>query len=131
MKIILDTHYVIRLLDDPQDGFAEPGYLEQAQQDGALVASVVSLWEADIKFRMGKLPLTAGVKIWPKLLQQAEVPLLPITDAHILAEIGPEPAHKDPFDRLLLGIARAENGMLLTDDRALRTHPLAWKPMSS
>ncbi len=127
-RILLDTHYVIRMLDDLSAGMAEPGYLEEAMEEGELIASMTSVWEADIKFRIGRLPLKNGVAAWPSMLERADVELLPITEAHVLAHIGPEPGHKDPFDRLLLCVAAAERCTLLTDDRVLRNHPLAWKP---
>ncbi len=128
MRILLDTHYVIELIDDVDRGLSEPGILEQAQREGDLIVSAVSLWEVEIKSRLRKLPLVRGVQAWPELLEAANVQLLPILPQHILAKIGPEPAHKDPFDRLLVSTAAAEGCKFLTKDRLLQSHPLAWRP---
>ncbi len=46
---------------------------------------------------------------------------------HAIADIGIEPVTKDPFDRLLLGVCAAEGMKLVTLDRALSNHPLAWQ----
>ncbi len=127
MKILLDTHFVIKLLDEVRYDLSEPDPLEIALREFEVFASVVNLWEADIKYRVGKLPLRNGVAAWPAMLARAEIDLLPVTEQHVLADIGPEPPHKDPFDRLLLCIAAAEDCQLLTNDRMLQNHPLVWK----
>ena len=131
MRILLDTHYVIELIDEVGEGLPEPGLLDQAQREGGLIVSAVSLWEAEIKSRMGKLPLVRGVQAWPDLLAAASIQLLPVLPQHILAKIEPEPVNKDPFDRLLISTAAAEGCKILTRDRLLRSHPLAWRPFPS
>jgi PIN domain nuclease of toxin-antitoxin system len=125
MRILLDTHHVIELVDDVVMRLSEPGLLQQAQADGELVASTVSLWEAEIKSRLGKLPLSMGVQAWPGLLETANVRLLSVLPSHVLARIEQEPQYKDPFDRALLSAAAAEGLKLLAKDRILQSHPLA------
>ena len=127
MRLLLDTHYVIEAIDGVQYGLSETSILEEALNDGRAIASAVSLWEAEIKARTGKLPLLHGVRSWPKLLEEANIELLSLSAQHIQADIGPEPENKDPFDRILLGVAAAEHCRLLTNDRYLRKHPLAWR----
>ena len=56
------------------------------------------------------------------------IQLAPVEFAHIIGEIGPEPSTKDPFDRLLLSTAAAFQLKLVTLDRKLADHPLAWQP---
>ncbi len=89
--------------------------------------SLASLWELAIKARLGKLPLAIALRQWPGALREMGFALLPIYSDQVLADIGPEPTHKDPFDRLLLGVCAAENMRLVTLDRALINHPLAWR----
>jgi PIN domain nuclease of toxin-antitoxin system len=55
------------------------------------------------------------------------VQLIGIEFQHVVANINPEPPTKDPFDRLLLGVCAAEKLQLVTMDRALSGHPLAWR----
>jgi PIN domain nuclease of toxin-antitoxin system len=128
VNLLLDTHYIIELIDDAPTGLSEPSILEAAQEEGQLFASVVSLWEAGIKQRLGKLPLLHGVNIWPNLLQAVEIKLLSFTPDHFLAPISAEPRNKDPFDRALLSTAAAEGCLLVTRDRHLQAHPLVWRP---
>jgi PIN domain nuclease of toxin-antitoxin system len=53
--------------------------------------------------------------------------LLPISRDHVLAEVDPAPETRDPFDRLLLAQCQVEGMRLVTRDRALAAHPLAWR----
>jgi PIN domain nuclease of toxin-antitoxin system len=131
VKLLLDTHFAIELCEDYSAGMAEPSILEAALHAGELYVSVVSLWEVAIKSRLGKLQLLLSPDRWPEAFAVAKLPVLNISVSHVLADIGPRPMTKDPFDLLLLGICAAENMQLVTKDRALNGHPLAWRPFLS
>ena len=128
MNVLLDTQIVIELIDKNFDGFAEADIFEHAVGKNSFFVSQVSIWEVAIKSRLGKLKLPIPLSAWNAAIFEAGGVMLNITQAHILADIGPEPSHKDPFDRLLLSTAAAENCKLLTRDREMTSHPLAWKP---
>ena len=128
MKLLLDTHFVIEAVGDAETGFSAPGMLEDAGKEAEFFVSVVSLWEAEIKSRMGKLRLRYGAHMWPNLLKALEIELLSVQTRHVFADIKQELDHRDPFDRLLLSTAAAEDCKLLTRDRLLQAHPLAWRP---
>jgi PIN domain nuclease of toxin-antitoxin system len=66
-------------------------------------------------------------KLLPGLIHSCGFDLLQIDENHVLAEITPELAHRDPFDRLLLGVCAAQGVRLLTIDKVLAMHPLAWR----
>jgi PIN domain nuclease of toxin-antitoxin system len=127
VKLLLDTHYVIEAVGDSEMGTSEPSLLEELQNDAEFVVSVVSLWEAEIKSRMGKLRLQYGPQEWPTYLAELEIDLVAVKTTHVFADIGVELAHRDPFDRLLLSTAAAEGCRLLTKDRLLQSHPIAWR----
>ena len=127
MTLLLDTHYVIELIDTYLSGTETAVRSPVLARLSDIHVSIASLWEVAIKSRIGKLPLRVAVKEWPVLLKEAEVQLLPISAEHVLALIGPEPDTRDPFDRLLLGVCAAENMQLVTIDRAMISHPLAWR----
>ncbi len=92
-----------------------------------VAVSVVSLWEIAIKWRLNKLGLQMELKLLPGLIRSHGFELLQIDENHVLAEIAPELKHRDPFDRLLLGVCAVEDIRLVTVDRALVDHPLAWR----
>jgi PIN domain nuclease of toxin-antitoxin system len=81
------------------------------------VVSVVSLWEVDLKHRLGKLPISP--RRFRDEMRSAGAVILSITDEHILTALKPAEDHRDPFDRLLLSVAEAESLILLTADSAL------------
>lgn len=128
MKLLLDTHYVLEVVGDAEVVLSAPGLLEELRHGNEFLVSIVSIWEAEIKSRLGMLRLLYGPVRWPPLLEVLKIRLLPLETRHVFANIAGEPRHKDPFDRILLGIAAAEGCKLLTKDKQLQNHPLAWHP---
>jgi PIN domain nuclease of toxin-antitoxin system len=53
--------------------------------------------------------------------------LLAVDHRHAVRWVDPEPPTRDPFDRLLLAQCAVEDMRLITLDRALARHPLAWR----
>ena len=131
MRLLLDTHVLLAVAENDFGRLPDP--LSQAARDeaNALFGSGASLWETAIKHRLGKLPLPCPLEEWPMLLSTLGIALLEIRNAHILAEADPLPDTRDPFDRLLLAVCQVEQMRLLTVDRSLRSHPLAWRPPSA
>jgi PIN domain nuclease of toxin-antitoxin system len=90
--------------------------------------SVASLWEIAIKMRLGKLEPRLPLFDIPPFLDASGFILLGIDVAHVLQTLDPEPPTRDPFDRLLLAQCYVEGLKLITVDRALVDHPLAFRP---
>ena len=125
--ILLDTQIICAVIQRTPE-ILPPAISNLLLTSEARVAvSVTSLWEITIKWRIKKLVLHMEPKLLPTLIRSYQFDLLPIEEAHVLAEIAPELKHGDPFDRLLLGICAAERMKLVTIDRALVDHPLAWR----
>ncbi len=122
MKLLLDTHTFMWWDSNPSQLSAQ--VLELCHDQGnVLVLSVVSVWEMQIKSKLGKLklqmPLTELVASQQK---RNNIQLLPIALEHILAIDALPFHHKDPFDRLLIAQANIENATLLSKDRAFSTY---------
>lgn len=81
------------------------------------VVSVVSIWEVDLKHRLGKLPVPP--ERFRDEMRSAGAAVLSLTDQHVLTKVDLPQAHSDPFDRLLLSVAESERLILLTADEAL------------
>ncbi|MFN4208832.1 MAG: type II toxin-antitoxin system VapC family toxin [Agrobacterium albertimagni] len=128
MRLLLDTHYVIAAAD----GVINPRFsdirsiLDEAP--GRHVYSVASLWEIAIKMRLGKFSPRLPLIDIPPFLKASGLGLLGIDVAHVFHPIEPEPPTRDPFDRLLLAQCHVEGLRLVTVDRALVDHPLAFRP---
>jgi len=84
------------------------------------LVSAVSAWEMATKVRLGRLPAAAGlVQDFVEDLRQHRMEILDVTAEHgIRAGLLPGP-HKDPFDRMLIAQALAENVPIVSNDRAL------------
>ena len=61
-------------------------------------------------------------KVLEEQMRQARISPLPIYPAHVLRVAALPPIHKDPFDRLLIAQAQAENLALVTQDPEIRRY---------
>jgi PIN domain nuclease of toxin-antitoxin system len=86
--------------------------------------SAASSWEIAIKVQLGKytLPELPGTYI-PKRLGEQGIRLLPITLNHTLGVYDLPLHHRDPFDRLIISQALAEDLTILTADRVFKKYP--------
>ncbi len=126
MRLLLDTNIVIARSSDWRSlGTAINGAIDS--DDNSCFASVVSLWEIAVKKRVGKLDTPRSARQVAEYFEAVEIPLHPIGREHVLADFEHQPATRDPFDRLLLAICQVEGMRLVTLDRALAAHPLAWR----
>jgi PIN domain nuclease of toxin-antitoxin system len=127
MRLLLDTYVVIALCRD-ELAHRYPDVVELlAGSDVEASVSAASLWEIAIKTRLGKLDPRIPLERLPVLLENFAVDVLDIRSRHALAHATPEPRTRDPFDRMLLAQCRLEGLRLVTVDRALADHPLAWR----
>ncbi len=124
--LLLDTHIVLGLIGSGDQAIPPTIRRVVEAADAGRTVSVASIWEIAIKHRLGRLRLTTDPGTLPALFVGIGLSLLPIDHRHALAAVEPEPATRDPFDRLLLGQCQVEGMRLVTIDRVLAAHPLAW-----
>jgi PIN domain nuclease of toxin-antitoxin system len=124
LELLLDTHILIGWVDEPKK---LPVHLYTTLEDGAnsLFISVASAWEMQIKYQLGKLKFQQPL---PQLIanqqQRNGARILSVTLTHVF-ELGNLPLHhKDPFDRLLIAQALAENLTLVSVDPAFAAYPI-------
>jgi len=85
--------------------------------------SAASSWELAIKVKLGKYRLPQGLAVFvPSRLAVQGIRSLPITQLHALATENLPLHHTDPFDRLLIAQALAEDMTVLTADRAFENY---------
>jgi PIN domain nuclease of toxin-antitoxin system len=125
MRLLLDTHIVLSIVNERTADLPVALRRLLADQDSTFYASVASLWEIAIKWRLGKLRISGNLELLPALVTSVGLELIPINEHHVLATIQPEPSSRDPFDRLLLAQCGVEDLRLVTVDRALISHELA------
>jgi PIN domain nuclease of toxin-antitoxin system len=131
MLVLLDTHILLFLAK--RESSRLPAFVQDAlrNEHNAMFASVVSLWEIAIKYRLGKLDSPCPLEQWPRALSALAISLMDIRALHVLAEADPVPGTNDPFDRLLLATCEVEKMRFVTLDRSLIGHPLALRPASA
>ena len=119
MRYLLDTHVFLWLLGTPQ---LVPERLrdELAQPESELLVSAVSALEVATKVRLGKLdPARHLVATWSARVQDLRAVELPVSTEHALLAGSLDWPHRDPFDRLLVAQALAEDVPLVSADDTL------------
>lgn len=126
MNLLLDTHFVLALL---RRELVEryPDLKNALAMSDSLYASIASIWEIAIKAGLGKLDPGLPLEKIADFLERADISILDIDRHHAVAHVEPEPATRDPFDRMLLAQCKVEGLQLVTLDRALVDHPLAFR----
>jgi PIN domain nuclease of toxin-antitoxin system len=124
MRVLVDSHTVLwatldddRLPADVRELIADPR--------NRIVLSVATIWELTMKALAGRLRLPESPGAYFEgLVHDFGYELLPIHQRHVagLQEL-PE-VHDDPFDRMLVAQALAEDLDLVTGDEEMRRYPL-------
>jgi len=115
LKLLLDTHILLWWLDAnpqlPQDAI---GLIRDPVN--TIFVSAVSHWEIWLKQSLGKLRLPPN---FLERLAAESFENLPLTSAQTARVSQLAWVHRDPFDRMLVAQAEAENLVLLTADDEL------------
>ena len=115
-KYIIDTQILIWGIIAPEKISTS---IRTFLMGNAIFVSQVSLFEIAIKQRIGKLPeLNLPINRLIEITLQDGFHILPIANHHIhtYQDIPLLEHHKDPFDRLILATALAENMPLISSD---------------
>lgn len=127
MRYLLDTHIVLGVLSQSERDLPDWIYDCLTGPGAVSIVSATSLWEIAIKARSGKLSLTLDRASLDNAIGAFGIEIIPITPQHVLTDVTVVPPTRDPFDLLLLAVAQVEGLRLITLDRALAGHPLAWR----
>ncbi|WP_433301216.1 type II toxin-antitoxin system VapC family toxin [Actinoplanes sp. CA-030573] len=110
MGLLLDTHIVLWWLSDDPTLAAE--LKDRLDHEPDIYVSAATIWEVAIKQSAGKLQPDD----LPERVRDSGFRLLAITADHGIAAARLPANHRDPFDRMLIAQARAENLTLVTRD---------------
>jgi PIN domain nuclease of toxin-antitoxin system len=119
VRCLLDTHTLIWwMIGDSHLSKAAHDVIENVEN--VPLVSPVSAWEMATKVRLGRLPVAADMiqDLVASVLRERMEILAVTADHGIRAGLLPGP-HKDPFDRMLIAQAQAENLSIVSNDRAL------------
>ena len=113
--LLLDTHALIWwAIDDPSLPSRIRSRIARSEH---VIVSAASAWEMAIKVGLGRLPSAIDlVTDFEETASRRGFQVIPITASHgIRAGLLPGP-HKDPFDRMLIAQAQAENLTIVSSD---------------
>jgi len=118
MRLLLDTHTLLWWLSDDRNLPPSTRKL-MTRGNSSLLVSAASAWEIAIKVRLGKLQGASELAAdFMGYLAREQFEALPVTVEHaVRAGLLPGP-HKDPFDRMLIAQAQAENIPIISNDAA-------------
>ena len=122
MRALFDTHALIWWFSD--DSSLSPMVREIiANTENTLLVSAATAWEIAIKHQLGKIRKVADlVSDFSGRIEREGFQLLPISAEHgIRAGLLPG-LHKDPFDRMLIAQAQAENVPVLSNDAVFESY---------
>ena len=116
MNLLLDTHALIWWLAGDK-ALSAKARKAMADEDNAIFVSAASAMEVATKFRIGKLPdAELLAREFEAILADQGFAELPITVRHARMAGEMNIAHKDPFDRMLIAQAQAEDMVMISNE---------------
>lgn len=122
MNYLLDTHIIIWALTNSKSISDEVRKII-LDRNNNIFFSAISPWEVEIKHQKhADFKLTGNQLMF--LCDQAYYNFLPISEKHIaelekIKKIDDNVIHNDPFDKMLLAQAKAEDMLLITHDKKM------------
>jgi len=124
MKLLLDTHILIWYLEGHPD-LPDAQRLLIEDRRNFVAVSAASLWEMAIKISIGKLELMDDLATIENILRQQGIDMLSIQTSHLQRLMTLPFHHRDPFDRLIIAQALAEEMTLISNDESFPLYPVA------
>jgi PIN domain nuclease of toxin-antitoxin system len=123
MRLLLDTHIFLWFISG--DARLPTVWRENIRDaDNAVYLSVVSLWEALVKYRLGKLPLPHPPESYlPTQRARHQITNLSLDEASVCHLSSLPAAHRDPFDRMLVCQALEHGLSIVTVDPVFGAYP--------
>lgn len=124
MRLLLDTHTFLWYITNDQH---LPPKVVAAVSDGSneVYLSVVSIWEALVKYQIGRLPLPVPPDEYlRKRQEQHGVATLPLEAAAVSHLLKLPMHHRDPFDRMLVCQALHHDCAIATSDPQIAKYPI-------
>ena len=122
MRLLLDTQVWLWLIGD-EDRLTPEARSMLAAPDSELFLSIAAVWEIAIKTAAGKLRYSGHPSVQvPLHISRSGVIPLGISVEHALAAAALPMHHRDPFDRMMIAQAQAEELTLATADERFKAY---------
>jgi PIN domain nuclease of toxin-antitoxin system len=119
MRVLLDTVAFLFAIADP-DRLSRKARTVMRDPANQRELSVISLAEIAMKNAAGKLNLSREDAM--EALSRLQVSMLPYAEAQVLELMTLPVHHRDPFDRMLIAQALAEDVPVMTCDKEFRKY---------
>jgi len=125
VRLLLDTHALLWWLSDDLR-LSRPARSAIADPANQLTVSAAVGYEIAYKQNLGRLP--ALPEMLPERLRREGIGTLPITLDHAIAAAALPGPHRDPWDRIMMAQALAEDCRVVTVDRIFSDYgvPILW-----
>ncbi len=125
MRILLDTHIFLwfingdtQLSTNIRDAIRDP--------DNEVYLSAASIWEAIVKYQLGKLSLPESPETsLPKQRALHQIASLALDESSVIQLAKLPPLHRDSFDRMLICQALQNGLTIATVDSAVRAYSVS------
>ena len=118
MKLLLDTHALLWWLAGDAQNLSKRARDAIENADNSVFVSAASAWEISIKQRLGKLDAGVLSGQMAQIIARQTFIALDISMEHAERAGALSGAHRDPFDRMLIALAQAENLTLVSNETA-------------
>lgn len=124
MDLLLDSHAMLWFFwDDPKLSTSAKALIEDP--DNRKLVSIATCWEIAIKTGLGKLTLGEPSRSFlHREIARNNFELLSISLDHATSVEGLPQHHRDPFDRLIIAQAIAEDIPIVSSDSAFDAYPV-------
>jgi PIN domain nuclease of toxin-antitoxin system len=125
VTVLIDTNVFLWCIAGEQRKLSRTALRVVEDMNVDLWLSSISLWEIAIKVNAGKLDLPKDPDFYKAQIAKFCIGrVLPVEEAHVLADFGLPRYHRDPFDRMLIAQAQVEGLPFVTGDKQIQKYPI-------
>ena len=124
MGLLLDTHVFLWYIT-AHPSLPAPFRTAIQASGNEVFLSAASVWEAVVKYTLGKLTLPAPPEEYlPRQRASHRIRSLSIEEAALTHLANLPPLHRDPFDRILVAQALQHDLTMVTVEDAVKAYPI-------
>ena len=123
-RYLLDTHAAIWFFEGSTVISSTADKIIRSRAN-RIFLSMISAWELTIKISIGKLRFPNDAAGFMQVAKNNDITIMPIETAHLTALNKLPFIHRDPFDRLLIATAIAEEMTLITVDENIMKYEVS------
>lgn len=126
LDLMLDTCALLSLTGIAERKLSRPT-LDKISETRALYISSCSLFEISLKLKRQQLKLTPfddAWAFWQKTINHYDIEVMPVSDSDFLQSVQLPDFHLDPFDRIIIAQALANDLQLVTYDRKFENYEI-------